>query len=115
MIRAGLARALRLLVAVAAATAVVSILVGLALGAGLDRALSVGWYCAGAFALLVGFVASSRGPTRGADIPTGRVRARRWATRNEQEETINLSAALVALGFVLIVLGVLVDRRHPLF
>jgi hypothetical protein len=115
VIRAGLARALRLLVAIAAATAVVSILVGLALGVGIDRALSVGWYCVGAFALLAGFVASSRGPTRGADLLSSRVRARRWATREEQEDSLNLSAALVVLGFALVVLGVLADRRHPLF
>jgi hypothetical protein len=44
-----------------------------------------------------------------------RVRARRWATRDEQEESLNLSAALVVLGFALVVLGVLADRRHPLF
>jgi hypothetical protein len=43
------------------------------------------------------------------------VRARRWATRAEQDETLNLSAALVALGLLLLVLGVLADRRHPLF
>jgi hypothetical protein len=115
MVRAGLARALRLFVAVAGGTAIVSVLAGLAFGTGLDRALSLGWYCAGAFALLVGFVASSRGPTRSAETLSSRVRARRWATRDEQEESINLSAVIVALGFLLIVLGVLADRRHPLF
>jgi hypothetical protein len=115
MLRAGLVRALRLFVAVAAATAVVSLLAGLALGAGVGRALSLGWYCVGALALLAGFAASSRGPTRSAETPSSRVRARRWATRAEQDETLDLSAALVALGLLLLVLGVLADRRHPLF
>jgi hypothetical protein len=108
MLRAGLTRALRLLAAVAAATAVVSLIAGLVVGASPGRALSVGWICAGALVLLLGFGASVRGP-----MPRGA--GRRWATRAEQEEALNLSAALVAIGLLLVVLGVLADRRHPLF
>jgi uncharacterized membrane protein YczE len=120
VIRAGLARAAKLFVGVALASAAVSLLTGLALGAGATRALSVGWYCAGAFLLLLGFVASTRGPTRAADTGgwapvTLRGRSLRWATRSEQEEAIGLSAVLVLLGLVLIALGVAVDPRHPLF
>jgi hypothetical protein len=120
VIRAGLARALKLFVGAAAASAVVAVLIGLAVGSTAARAVSVGWYCAGGFLLLIGLVASSRGPTRSADTAgwtpislTGR--SLRWATRSEQEESLNLSAVLVLLGFLLIVLGIVVDPRHPLF
>jgi hypothetical protein len=120
MIRAGLARAAKLFLAAALASGAVALLVGLGLGAGAERALSVGWTCAGAFALLLGFLASSRGPTRSAEsgnwAPISmRGRSLRWASRREQEESLGLSAVLVALGLLLIVLGVLVDPRHRLF
>ncbi len=119
MIRAGLARALKLFAAAAAASGLVSLLVGFAVGAGAARSLSVGWYCTGSFALLLGFVASSRGPTRAEDGGWSPVslsgRSLRWATRSEQEESIGVSALLVVLGLVLILLGVAADPRHPLF
>jgi uncharacterized membrane protein len=120
VIRAGLARALKLFLGVSAVSAAVSLLIGLLGGSGAARAVSVGWYCVGAFTLMLGFVASSRGPTRtvdgGAWAPVSmRGRSLRWASRTEQEESISVSAVLVVLGFVLIALGVLVDPRHPLF
>jgi uncharacterized membrane protein len=36
----------------------------------------------------------------------------RWATPDEQRESISLSALLVVIGFVLIVLGAVVDTRY---
>jgi hypothetical protein len=39
----------------------------------------------------------------------------RWATLSEQDESINNSAVFVMLGFVLVVIGVLLDSRHSLF
>jgi uncharacterized membrane protein len=120
MIRAGLARVARLFLALAVGSGAIALVVGLLLGADAGRAVALGWYLMGIFLLLVGFVASSRGPTRSSDSGswspislTGR--SLRWATRSEQEESLNLSAVLVVLGFVLIVLGVAVDPRHPLF
>ena len=120
MIRAGLARTLKLFLAIAGSSAVIGLLAGAALGAGVARSLSVAWYCAGAFLLAIAFVASSRGPTRAADTGTWapvslRARSLRWASRHEQEESINLSAVLVVLGFGLIAIGVVADPRHPLF
>jgi hypothetical protein len=38
----------------------------------------------------------------------------RWATPAEREETINLSAIFVVLGFVLILVGVIADNRYDL-
>jgi uncharacterized membrane protein HdeD (DUF308 family) len=119
MVRAGLARVARLFLFVTVASGAVALALGTVLGAGAARSVSVGWYLAGIFLLLTGFVTSSRGPTRSTEtgswspISLGG-RSLRWATRSEQEESLNLSAVLVVLGFVLIVLGVVVDPRHPL-
>jgi hypothetical protein len=38
----------------------------------------------------------------------------RWATADEQNETINNSAVFIVLGLVLVFIGVLVDSRHSL-
>jgi uncharacterized membrane protein len=38
----------------------------------------------------------------------------RWASAEEQRESISLSAILVVLGFVLILLGVVADTRYSL-
>src|ERR687883_410884 len=106
-----------LLGAVAGGTAVVALAVGLAFGAGVGRSLSVGWYIVGSLLLLSGFFVGNRGPTR----PQGEGwfafslrRWTRWATPDEQRESISLSAVLVALGFVIIALGVIADTRYSL-
>ena len=39
----------------------------------------------------------------------------RWATLGEQNETINNSAVFIALGLVLVAIGILIDSRHALF
>jgi hypothetical protein len=39
----------------------------------------------------------------------------RWATPEEREETINMSAIYVLLGFVLILFGFAADTRYSLF
>jgi hypothetical protein len=41
-------------------------------------------------------------------------RALRWATPDEQNDTINNSAVFIVLGLVLVLIGVLVDSRHSL-
>jgi hypothetical protein len=120
VIRAGLARALKLFVGVAAATAAVSLAIGIANGSSVPRAISVGWYCSGAFLLALGFIASSRGPSRNADSGawspvTLRNRSLRWATRAEQEDSLRVSVLLVVLALLLIFLGMAADPRHPVF
>jgi hypothetical protein len=106
-----------LLGAVAGGTAVLALLLGLALGAGVSRSLSLGWYIVGSLLLLSGFFVGNRGPAR----PQGEGwfvfslrRWTRWATPDEQRESISLSAVLVALGFVIIALGVIADTRYSL-
>jgi hypothetical protein len=118
-------RRLALLVLVAAAvTAGVSVLVGALLGASLNRALSLGFYSIGCVLMLGGFFTGNRGPTRVESEVSGSpispfalfgARKIRWATRVEQEETINYSAVIVSLGFILLMIGLLVDTHQSLF
>jgi hypothetical protein len=104
-----------LLGALVAGTGVVALLVGLAFGAGVSRALSLGWYIVGSVLLISGFFVGNRGPARpegeGWSVFSLR-RWVRWATPDEQRESLSLSAVLVVLGFVLILLGVLADTRY---
>jgi hypothetical protein len=98
-------------------TAVIALLLGLAVGSSVGRSLSVGWYSVGSALLISGFFVGNRGPARPRGegwSPFSLQRWTRWSTPDEQHETISLSAVLVILGFVLIVLGVLADTRHPL-
>jgi hypothetical protein len=111
-----------LLIAIGVGTVVVSILAGLLLGASLPRSIALGYYVVGCFLLLAGFFFGNRGPVRPkGDVDTGGMfmrpaaRRLRWATRDEQEESINSSAVFVLLGVVLIVLGAASDNRHALF
>jgi hypothetical protein len=106
-------------------TAVISVFVGLLLGASLDRSLVLGFYLMGCFLMLAGFFAGNRGPTRvksespaASATPFGVFsgdRRLRWATLSEQEESINNSAVFVGLGVVLVVIGILLDSRHSFF
>jgi hypothetical protein len=103
--------------AVAGGTGVLALLIGLAFGAGIGRSLSLGWYIVGSILLISGFFVGNRGPTR----PQGEGwavfslrRWVRWATPEEQRESISLSAVLVTLGIAIIVLGVLADTRYRL-
>ena len=120
MIRAALRRLLVLALGAAAVSGAFALVVGLAFGAAPDRSVSLAWYGVGAFLLIGGFLVGNRGPARPAGgegwMPFSfRSRMLRWATPSEQDESINLSAVLVALGFVLILLGIGVDSRYRLF
>jgi len=102
-------------VALAGGTGALALLIGFAAGAGIGRALSVGWYCVGSVLLISGFFVGNRGPAR----PQGEgwsvfslQRWVRWASPDEQRESISFSALLVVLGFVLIVLGAIADTRY---
>jgi hypothetical protein len=96
-------------------TAAVALLIGLLAGAGVGRALSVGWYIVGSTMLISGFFVGNRGPSRpqgeGWSVFSTR-RWVRWASPDEQRESISFSALLVILGFVLIVLGAIADTRY---
>jgi hypothetical protein len=99
-------------------TLAVSLAIGLPLGANLERTVSLGFYCMGSFLLVSGFFVGNRGPVRlKRDVGVSFFGSRymRWATPTEREETINLSAIFIVLGFVLILIGVVADNRYSLF
>jgi len=111
-----------LFVLASALTLAVSLAIGLPLGADVYRTVSVGFYAVGSFLLISGFFVGNRGPVRlkrGAKGDEGGPfllgsRYMRWASPEEREETINLSAVFVVLGFVLILVGVAADNRYDL-
>jgi hypothetical protein len=103
--------------ALAGGTAVLALLLGLALGSSVSRSLSLGWYIVGCVLLISGFFVGNRGPSRPVGEGWGVFSLQRWvrwATPDEQRETLSLSAVLVVLGFVLIALGVLADTRYTI-
>jgi hypothetical protein len=121
---AALRRLAVLVVSAAALTAAVSLLVGLLVGASLDRAVSLGFYVVGSFLLVSGFFLGNRGPARVKSespgftmlpLPGYASRRLRWATLDEQEETINHSAIFIGLGVILVLIGILVDSQRSLF
>lgn len=123
--RAALRRFLVLTVSVAVLTALGALLIGLLGGASIDRALYLGFYWIGAFVLIAGVLVGSRGPVRVKSESPGSSplpipffsgnRMLRWATQQEQDETINNSAVFIALGLVLLLIGFGLDTRHSLF
>jgi hypothetical protein len=120
---AALRRLVVLVVLCSAVTVVGSVALGLLAGASLDRAISLGFYGLGCFLMISGFFVGNRGPARVKSetagwtmmpIPGIGSRRLRWATLDEQNETINNSAVFIVLGVILVVIGVLVDSRHSL-
>src|SRR5215210_7208233 len=117
-------RRLVLLVALSSAiTAAGSLALGLLVGASLGRALALGFYGLGCFLMVSGFFVGNRGPARVMSESAGPSmlpfpgfgeRRLRWATPEEQNETIGNSAVFIVLGLIMIVIGVLVDSRHSL-
>jgi hypothetical protein len=97
--------------AIGAATALLSLAIGLLAGASLSRSLSLGLYAVGALATILGFALGMRGPLRAGhrDAP-----GLRWLGPHEREDAISDAALFVAVGFALLVLGVLADTRYPI-
>ena len=117
MLLAATRRFLVLLAVAVGLTAAVSVALGLLIGSSVNRSLSLGFYCFGSFLLVSGFFVGNRGPVRlktDAGVAFLGSRFVRWATPAEREETINTSALFVAVGFALILLGVLADTRYEL-
>src|SRR3954464_7700382 len=106
-----------LLGAIVGGTGAMALLLGFAFGSSVSRSLSVGWYIVGSILLISGFFIGNRGPARpegeGWNVFSLR-RWVRWATPDEQRESLSLSAFLVVLGFLLIALGVVADSRYKL-
>lgn len=122
MLRAAGRRFLSLLLPFAIGTVVVSIALGVALGSSVARSISLGFYLVGSFVLVSGFFMGNRGPARlkgpvGDEGPWGISPRRRlrWASAEEREAALADSAVFVAIGFVLILVGVAADTRYTLF
>lgn len=125
MLIAALRRLAVLTLTAIAVSVVGSLLIGLLIGSSPRRSIVLGFYLVGSFLLIAGFFVGNRGPARvkseGAapsvfPIPgMGGARQLRWATLGEQHEAINNSAVYVALGLVLVALGVLLDSHESLF
>ena len=122
MVGAALRRILLLLVGSLLVISAASFVLGLALGASPARSISLGLTITGSFLLISGFFIGNRGPARLKDDEEDHVRGgllsfdrrMRWATPGESNETINLSAVFVAVGFVLILIGIAADPRYRL-
>lgn len=120
MLAAGLRRIAMIYAAVIGGVLVLSLLLGLAAGSNILRAMAVGLYLAGA-ALLVGcFIFGVRGPLRGVSregdvVPVAGARRIRRATGDERSEAARTSILLFVLGLGLIVLGSLIDPAHRSF
>jgi hypothetical protein len=120
VVRASARRFFVLLAGIAGGTALCSLLLGLAAGAGVSRSVSLGFYVVGSFLLIAGFFVGNRGPVRVKGDPGVGVlgffrdRQLRWASGSEQVESLSLSFVFVALGLVLIILGIVTDTRYEL-
>jgi hypothetical protein len=117
LLLAALRRLVVLVVLAAVATALGSLLLGLLVGASPGRSIAIGFYLVGCFWLITGFFVGNRGPVRlKSDLgaPLFGSRFVRWATPEEREESINMSAVYVLLGFALILLGFAADTRYSL-
>jgi hypothetical protein len=115
---AGARRFAVLLVGIAGATALGSLAIGLLAGAATPRALSLGFYLVGSLLLVAGFFVGNRGPARlKGEEHAGLLGPRRlrWASPEERTTTLNESALLISIGFVLLVVGLLVDDRARVF
>jgi hypothetical protein len=119
---AGVRRFAVLLVALLAATTVVSAALGLAAGTGLRRAISLGMYVVGSVLVLGAMFVSGRPPVKADDDggegrrswlggPVGRAR---FATAEERRDMLGVSWLLLTLGLAVVTAGLLVDGRHPL-
>jgi hypothetical protein len=115
---AGAKRFLVLLAGIVVATSLVSLLLGLGLGARASRSLAVGFYLTGCALLLGGFFAANRGAFRVANeegiVGLRRPRGVRVASGEEQAETFNLTGLLAVAGILVIGLGVAIDSEAEL-
>jgi hypothetical protein len=120
---AAIRRLLLLVVGCSVVIAGVSALFGTLIGASLDRSISLGFYGFGCFLMVSGFFVGNRGPARVKSeaagwsmlpLPGLGERRLRWASLDEQNETINNSAIFISLGLILVLIGVLVDSRLSL-
>lgn len=106
--------------AVLGAAVSVSLLLGLAAHAHLQRAVAVGCYALGAVCLVGCLAFGIRGPLRGVSssgetVPLVAARGVRKATGRERLDATHTSLLLFALGISYVVIGALLDPAHRAF
>ena len=111
---AAIRRLVILFLVLGATTAVVSALLGFLFDTPQSRAISLGFTVVGSFMLVMGFFVGSRGPVRLVRRDRGSLKGARLALPEERDEAINVSAFFVAVGFVLVVIGIVIDPRYRL-
>ena len=120
MLLAGVRRLATIGAALLGTTVVLSALLGLAAGADLARAISVGLYVLGVILLVGCFVFGVRGPLRGISetnetAPILGARGYRTATADERTESSRIAVLLFLLGIAIIVIGSAIDPTHRTF
>ena len=110
-------RFLILLSVTCGAIALCALGVGLLLGISLNRSLAVGFEAFGCLLLVLGFFVGNRGPVRlKREVGTFfGPRFLRWATPDEHASVISESAIFIVLGFIVIMIGLVIDTRYRLF
>lgn len=104
--RAAAPRWLLAAAAVIGATAAASLLLGLAAGASLQRAVSLGFYAVGCLAMVVGFAFGTQNPFRG--LPEGR-------GPEHHRENRRIAVVLILVGVAMVLIGVGLDSRVHVF
>jgi hypothetical protein len=120
MLLAGVRRIAVICASVLAGTVAVSVLLGFAAGAGVERSISVGLYVLGTILLGGCFVFGVRGPLRGVSktgetVPILGAHGTRRATHDERQEATHVALLLFIAGILVIVLGSLIDPTHKAF
>jgi hypothetical protein len=105
-----------LLAVVAGAVFLCALSVGLIIGSSLNRAIAVGFEAFGCLLLVLGFFVGNRGPVRSKDeaAPYFGPRFLRWATHDEHQSTIAESAIFIVVGVILVMIGLVIDKRYSL-
>jgi hypothetical protein len=113
----GLRRFFILLAGLAGGTTVLALVLALLAHWSVDRAVAIAFDLVGVFFLVVGFFVGNRGPVRlkgEASVPLFGQRRMRWASPSEREESLSDSAVFVAVGLVMVVIGIAIDSRYQL-
>jgi len=111
---AAIRRLVVLFLVLGVSTTIISAALGVLFSTPLSRSVSLGFTVVGSFMLVTGFFVGSRGPVRLVRRDEGSLKGARLAIPAERDEAINVSAFFVAVGFVLIVIGIAIDPRYRL-
>ena len=97
-------RLLAILGAVAGPTALIAVVIALATGGALDRAVSVGFYSVGSFCTILGFALTTHGALRPGlkDV----------VDYKDAGTASGVSGLLIAVGLIIVVAGLVIDPHE---